>query len=434
MESHNPVLVIPAKAGAGVTNKSEARDAHRSNISWIIKMNKIAPTVAVIIPSYNRARFVVQALESILNQTRPPDDVVVVDDGSTDGTFEALQPYNDRIRYLHQTNAGKPAALNRAMAGLQADYIWIMDDDDLALPDALDRHLTFLETHSEVEFTYSGCYLFKGEEPPALPERGELYDAVDAPASEFFLRCLEVFPCHTGAMLVPLRCYRHVGPFDETLTFGEDYEMILRLARYFRGGKLARPTFLLRTHEGDRGPAHERHVVSERESAWRVYERETFLRLRRTLGVDDYLPRGSVRDKPSNAQRRQALLQRACVMARHGLLNEALEDIETATEKSLMDEPLTAVEQQLCGRMMNIEPVLLKDRTDFLREVGRVLGRRAPSLLDACVKGLGWSFTRELKSHRYSNAAETAGHLLQLVGPGGSLPLAGRLCKRAFGV
>jgi glycosyltransferase involved in cell wall biosynthesis len=68
-------------------------------------MSRSNPTAPVIIPIYNRAKLVVQALDSVLSQTRPPDEVVVFDDGSTDATAEILCGYGDLIHYLHQTNA-----------------------------------------------------------------------------------------------------------------------------------------------------------------------------------------------------------------------------------------------------------------------------------------------------------------------------------------
>ncbi len=83
-------------------------------------MNKPS-TVAVIIPTYNRTQFLVQALESVLNQSRPPDEIIVVDDGSTDGTADLLAGYKDRVRYLYKPNGGLPSALNFGLAATNAD-------------------------------------------------------------------------------------------------------------------------------------------------------------------------------------------------------------------------------------------------------------------------------------------------------------------------
>lgn len=383
--------------------------------------------VAAIIPTYNRAGLIRQAVDSILGQTRPPDQLVVIDDGSTDDTQEVLGSYGNRISCRRQGNAGKSAALNQAMADIDADYLWIFDDDDVALPDALERHLALLQDNPEIDFTYSGCYLFEGDEPPASPNPKCLYDALAAPAASLFIRCLEVFPGHTGGMLVPLRCYRGVGPFDTRLTFGEDYEMMLRLVRHYRAARLPDPTFLIRQHPGPRGPAHERRMAADREAAWLPYERMTFLRLRRELALDDYLPANMTCGQDS-ALRRRALLQRACVMARHGLFQEALDDIGAAVVAHSNSAPFTDEERKICSRMLNVEPALLRGQGLWLASVRRLLKGQARPLLDGCVVGIGWRMRRELTRRSYRAAALMLWALWRLA----DLPTVPRMAQLAW--
>ena len=96
-------------------------------------------SVTVIIPTYNRAHLLRQALDSIFRQTLTPSQVIVTDDGSTDDTREALRGYYDRIEYLPQAhNRGKAAALNAALPRVRGELVWIFDDDDVALPHSLD--------------------------------------------------------------------------------------------------------------------------------------------------------------------------------------------------------------------------------------------------------------------------------------------------------
>src|SRR5690348_9034851 len=279
-----------------------------------------SPTVAVIIPTYNRAHMLAQALESVLAQSRAPDEILVVDDGSADGTADVVAGYGDRIRYLRKSNGGVPSALNHGLAATDADYVAFLDDDDLLLPDAIERHYAFLHAHPGIDFSYSGCYRFWGDIPPSPPYAGhlELYDCVDVAPDDLFLRALETFPFHRQGMLVPLRCYRTVGAFDEIRQRSEDYEMILRLAHAFRGAKLGAPTFLLREHSGDRGPANERHSARERDKVFLEYGHKLFADLRDRLALTDYLRDASEAAQLTDLQARRALLQRACVMARHG--------------------------------------------------------------------------------------------------------------------
>jgi hypothetical protein len=224
-------------------------------------------------------------------------------------------------------------------------------------------------------------------------------------------------------MLVPLRCYRGIGGFDDTRLRSEDYDMILRLARAFRGAKLSAPTFLLREHNGDRGPANDRHSIRERDKVFLQYGGKLFADVRNRLALADYLPDARKGTKLSDVQIRRALLQRACVMARHGLFDEALEDIREATAQPLMDHPLTVDEQQMCRHMMDMDPMLLDRGASFLRNAAKTLSERAPALLHACASGFGWSISREFHHGHYGIAILMTGKLIGALGGRGCLSL-----------
>ncbi|MGH8146529.1 MAG: glycosyltransferase family 2 protein [Rhodanobacteraceae bacterium] len=375
-------------------------------------------TVGVIVPTYNRASLLAQSLDSVLKQTRPPDNVVVVNDGSTDETESVLRRYGDRIRYVSQPNTGKSAALNRALGMLDTDYVWVMDDDDVAAIDALERHLKHLAAHPEVDYTYSGVWCFSGDAAPDI-ERCLLWQRNPIAHDTFFVRALEEFPCNQQTMLVPLACYHAVGPYDEKQTFGQDYEMILRLARRYRAGFVADPTVFLRQHGGDRGPSGERIRAAMRFDAWRPYDRRLFRSLRGSLPLSEYLPRGTSGGQLDPIQRRRALLQRACVMARHGLFEEAIEDLETAVAKASSAITWSDEDQRICGSMLNVEPVILDGQDSFLRRAKRLLRLHAPVLHRAAGKGIGWSGISELRARHYRGAAYTAVRLARWAGPAG---------------
>ncbi|MCX7013771.1 MAG: glycosyltransferase family A protein [Candidatus Sumerlaeota bacterium] len=95
------------------------------------------PMVSVVIPTYNRFRWVPEAIDSVLAQTFKDFEVIVVDDGSTDNTRETLLRYGDRIRYLHQDNAGVSAARNRGILEARGEWITFLDSDDVWLPNRL---------------------------------------------------------------------------------------------------------------------------------------------------------------------------------------------------------------------------------------------------------------------------------------------------------
>ena len=107
--------------------------------------SRIVPTTLIVIPTYNRLRFLTEALASVFGQSRRPDEIIVVDDGSNDGTAEAMARLTDQgVRYVRQQNAGPSAARNRGMREATSEWIAFLDSDDLWLPHRLARQCEFL--------------------------------------------------------------------------------------------------------------------------------------------------------------------------------------------------------------------------------------------------------------------------------------------------
>ena len=107
------------------------------------------PVVSVVMPAYNAERFVDEALESVLKQSYQRLEVIVVDDGSTDGTAARVQAYGNPVRYLQQVNAGVGAARNRGLEAATGDYIAFLDADDLWRPEKLDVQLEIAARNPE---------------------------------------------------------------------------------------------------------------------------------------------------------------------------------------------------------------------------------------------------------------------------------------------
>jgi glycosyltransferase involved in cell wall biosynthesis len=118
--------------------------------------------VSVIIPSYQHAREIVACLTSVFRQTFKDYEVIVVDDGSTDGTEAAVKPYLNRIRYIRQDNRGAPAARNRGFSESCGDFLLFCDADLILRPDMLAKMVAALEAHPEASYAYSSFrYGFK---------------------------------------------------------------------------------------------------------------------------------------------------------------------------------------------------------------------------------------------------------------------------------
>ncbi|MEQ9124780.1 MAG: glycosyltransferase family A protein [Alphaproteobacteria bacterium] len=103
--------------------------------------------VSVVIPTYNRARFVGEAIDSVLNQTAPPAEVIVVDDGSTDDTEAVMERYRGRAQYVRKANGGVSSARNAGIAASTGDWIAFLDSDDLWRPTKLEVQLRELDAH-----------------------------------------------------------------------------------------------------------------------------------------------------------------------------------------------------------------------------------------------------------------------------------------------
>ena len=202
--------------------------------------------VSVIIPVYNCENYISAAVESVLAQTYPVHEIIVVDDGSTDGTGLALECYTGEVRYIRQENRGVAAARNKGIVHASGDFIAFLDADDLWLADKLQLQMDFWQSHPQYSLIYSDMKIF--DETGILHESVKAWLNMSPPSgwifSELFAETL--FAC--DATLFLKACIDRVGLFDETLAVGEDYNMWLRMARHFQMGYLDVPLTKYRQH------------------------------------------------------------------------------------------------------------------------------------------------------------------------------------------
>jgi glycosyltransferase involved in cell wall biosynthesis len=125
--------------------------------------------VSVIITAYNSQTYIAEAVESVLHQTVPPGEVIVVDDGSTDGTADALRRFEGRIRYVHQANRGHGSALNTGISQAQGSLLGFLDSDDLWTPTKLEAQLAAFEADPSLDLVFGQTRQFRSPElPPAV--------------------------------------------------------------------------------------------------------------------------------------------------------------------------------------------------------------------------------------------------------------------------
>lgn len=284
-------------------------------------------TVSVLIPTYNRARYLEECIQSMLSQTVAPAEIIVIDDGSTDGTMDVVRGFGDsRIRYIRQENAGKCAALNRALPLATGDYIWLFDDDDVALPDSIERRLELIGTNSGYGFVGGGhVYGHDGPDGGIVVDRARNAKAYRQSAS--FYRVMVDCYFSLSSVLARRECYGKIGGFDESLSSSEDYDMLIRLAREFEFDVLPSPTFVVRTHNGTRGAASNRYSADQRRE--KLYRTDAVIgsKIRDGIPLAEFVARD---DDPEMDPRKMQLIRRSVVMASKGLIEEMMSDLMKA--------------------------------------------------------------------------------------------------------
>jgi glycosyltransferase involved in cell wall biosynthesis len=183
-------------------------------------------TISIIIPCFNAERWVGEAIESCLAQSHPPDEIIVVDDGSTDGSADAISRFGDRVRYVHQANAGGCRARNVGFALSTGAFIQFLDADDFLLPGKLE-HQAAVMAETGVAAVY-GDWQHQFHEPDGrvwLQEpkiSGTPPDILEALIADWWVPPV--------ALLYRRKIVEAVGGWDESLPAAQDRDFFLRVA------------------------------------------------------------------------------------------------------------------------------------------------------------------------------------------------------------
>jgi len=200
------------------------------------------PTVNVIIHTYNNERFIAETVESVLNQTYKEYEIVVVDDGSVDGTRDALIPYMQKIRYHYKENGGIASAKNAGIGLSQTEFVAFLDHDDLWAPDKLQLQMECFNENSQVGLVYAKYTSFRdGKELRTKPEKGY--------SGWIFKELLSKSFIQTSTVVVKRECLDAVGPYDESFSLGDEYDMFLRIARKFQCSFIDKSLTRYRVHD-----------------------------------------------------------------------------------------------------------------------------------------------------------------------------------------
>lgn len=230
-------------------------------------------TVTVMMSTFNREAYLREAIDSILGQSVAVNQIIVVNDGSSDSTEEILRSYGQRVSFFTRNNSGKPASLNFALNYAVGDYLWIFDDDDVALDSAIDRLVRpILLSKTAPDFVYGSFLEGCSDETGRIKVLSKKVCPVVEP-SKIFFKLLKANFLSNQAMLIRRQALIALGGFREGLSRSQDYDLNLRLARSFSGFGIPDEIFIRRTHSGDRGPKTDRFSVGLQEKKWYEYNK-----------------------------------------------------------------------------------------------------------------------------------------------------------------
>jgi glycosyltransferase involved in cell wall biosynthesis len=201
-------------------------------------------TISVIIPTYNYARFLREAIDSALAQTHAPLEVIVVDDGSTDETAQVLAEYGAKIRPLWQENQGVAAARNTGLAAARGEYVTFLDSDDVWKPRKLERQIARFDADPALGLVHCGVETFDRDGRTLTTHLGGMEGWV---AADLLRLNREVIIAGSNIM-VPRRVAEEIGGFDVRLPPSEDWDFYYRVATRYRFGYVAEPLVRYRLH------------------------------------------------------------------------------------------------------------------------------------------------------------------------------------------
>lgn len=182
------------------------------------------PLVSFVIPTYNHAAYLADAIQSIRAQDYSNIEIIVVDDGSTDNTKDVAARFADQIEYIWQHNRGLSAARNTGIAAATGTYIGVLDADDMLEPDYCSRLVSALTAFPDAEGIICG-YRFVDQENRPLPQ----VETRCIPSKRLQSELLNGNYLVPESILLHRRCYENVGPFDVSLSACEDWDMWLRI-------------------------------------------------------------------------------------------------------------------------------------------------------------------------------------------------------------
>lgn len=220
------------------------------------KMTEL-PLVSVVIPVYNGENYLREAIESVCAQSYRSIEIIVVDDGSTDQTWEIIQSYKDKVCGIHKENGGVASALNAGIRHARGELVAWLSHDDIFLPDKLARQVRFLAEYPAFGVCYTDFEIIDASGTHLATVQAPWFPAKDLPRS--FLKDMHI---NGSTVMVRQWCFEKAGGFDERLAHTQDLEMWLRMAEITELGHLGEVLLKSRSH-ADQGSLNFAYQIEE---------------------------------------------------------------------------------------------------------------------------------------------------------------------------
>jgi len=197
--------------------------------------------ISIIIPTFNRAEYIGEAIDSVLAQTYKDYEIIVVDDGSTDNTQKVLEQYEGKIKYFFKENGGEASARNYGIEKAQGEFIAYLDSDDLWCPEKLELQMQEFEKDEKVGLVHTSMEVVTEDGTST----GEYKPTSPAETPMDFLENKRILMC----VLVKKEIFSQLGLFDETMRIGVDTDMWLRLSQKYKIKYIDKPLAKVRKHD-----------------------------------------------------------------------------------------------------------------------------------------------------------------------------------------
>ena len=184
--------------------------------------------ISVVIPSYNRKEFLKRSIDSVINQTIKPFEIIVVDDGSTDGTESIIKGHYDFVKFIKQKNKGVSAARNVGIKVSIGEWICFLDSDDEWKKDKLEKQIIAVNSNPGYKFFHSNEIWIKNGLRINQKKKHKKY------GGDIFEKCLDMCRISPSSVMIDKTIFDEVGNFNEDLAVCEDYELWLRVCDKYR--------------------------------------------------------------------------------------------------------------------------------------------------------------------------------------------------------